>query len=215
MKLCPLCVVGSAAAVALAAVATVNLAGAGRAEATIENDAIVAASAADAFSVDGVHSMVVFRIKHQGVAYNYGRFNKITGSFSVTKDKPEATSIDVSVDTASVDTANTKRDDHLRSDSFFSAKEFPALTFKSKSAKAGADGMIAVTGDLSYRGKSKEITINVASTGFGSGRGGAQIAGVETTFEIKRSDFGDTYYVKEGALGDDVRITVALEGSKK
>jgi len=215
MKLCPLCVVGSAAAVAVGLFAGANLISVNRAEATVATESSAMTATAGPFTVDPVHASVIFRVKHQGVANFYGRFNKISGTFALDADKPEATTIDVKVDTASVDTANTKRDDHLRSDSFYSVKEFPTLSFKSKSAKAGTDGMIAVTGDLFYRGKTKEITVNVENTGKGAGRGGAEIAGLETTFTIKRSDFGDTYYIKEGALGDDVRITVSLEGGRK
>ena len=209
MKVCPLCIV---AAAGISVIGLLALGGAGmRAEAAAP--AAVATMNEGAFSVDSGHSSVVFRIKHLNVANFYGRFNTVSGSFSVDPAKPEATSIDIKVDANSVDTNSENRDKHLRSQDFVSVKEFADITFKSTSAKKGEGDTIAVTGDLTFRGVTKTVTVPVTHTGQGQGRGGSTVAGFETTFNIKRSDYGMKYMLE--GLSDDVAITVSLEGARK
>ncbi len=169
--------------------------------------------AAGAFDIDAVHSTVIFRIKHQNVAFSYGRFNKMSGSFHIDATDPAKSSLDISVDAASVDTANTGRDKHLTGNDFFSVKEYPAITFKSTTFAKKSEGVYTVTGKLSFHGKTKDITVEVADTGKAPGMKGGEVAGVESTFTIKRSEFGMDYMLK--GLSDDVTLTVALEGTRK
>ncbi|MFG0293757.1 MAG: YceI family protein [Phycisphaerales bacterium JB050] len=169
------------------------------------------AVSADEFVVDGVHSSVVFRIKHGGVAYFYGSFASMEGTFRIDAADPANTMLNVSIETGSVNSNNTRRDGHLKSPDFFNAEQFPKMTFKSTSAEAGADGIVKVTGDLSYRGKTKSITVPIKITGEAeSNRGMRQ--GFHTEFTINRSDFGDTYGVENGALSDKVTLIVSLQG---
>lgn len=165
------------------------------------------------FSVDAVHSSVVFKVRHQGVANFYGRFNDVSGSFLIDPDKPEAGSFDITIAAESVDTNSDNRDKHLRSADFFSAKEFPTITFKSTSMTRTADAAFDVTGDLTLRGTTKPITAKVAYGGTTKGRRG-EVAGIEATFTIKRSDFGVSYMVGPG-LSDEVALIVSLEGERK
>lgn len=179
--------------------------------------AAATANADGAFTIDNVHSTVIWRIKHLGVSYSYGRFDKISGSFIIDPADASKNSIDVTVATDSINSANGKRDEHLKSPDFFSAKEFGTLTFKSKSFKKGAEvngeQSYDVVGELTLLGKTKEITVQVRDTGRGPGMRGGEVSGVETTFTIKRSDFGMNYLVGKG-LSDEVQITVALEGGR-
>lgn len=172
---------------------------------------VEAAPNAAGFKVDPVHSFVNFRCKHLGVSYAYGRFNDISGTFHVDPSTPEAATIDISVKSESVDTNNERRDNHLRSPDFFSAKEFPVISFKSKRSASGTDGKIAVTGDLSFHGVTKEVTVQVEHVGTGPGMRGGTISGFECMFTISRKEFGVSY-MPEG-LGDDVTILVACEGT--
>ncbi len=181
--------------------------------ATAAGAAMVAAQAETPFAIDEVHSTVIFRIKHQGVAFNYGRFNKMTGSFHIDAANPSNSSIDISVDAASVDTANADRDKHLTGNDFFSVKEYPKITFKSTGFTKKSEGVYTVTGKLTFHGKTKDITVEVADTGKGPGMRGGEVAGIETTFTIKRSEFGMDYLLK--GLSDEVNLTVALEGGRK
>jgi polyisoprenoid-binding protein YceI len=166
--------------------------------------------AADTYEIDTAHSIIIFRAKHNGISYNYGRFNEFTGEITMDEDVSKST-VAFEVKTASVDTANKKRDQHLRSSDFFSAKQFPVITFKSTkvSMKEGEEGMLEVTGDLELLGVKKSITMDVEITGKSKGKGGESLIGFESVFTIKRSEFGMTYGA--GVVSDDIRLTVSIE----
>lgn len=167
------------------------------------------------YEIDGVHSAVVFRIKHLGVSYSYGRFNEITGSFVYDDAKPESSSIQVEIATASVDTGHDGRDQHLQSPDFFNAAEFPKITFASKSVKKSKEGRLTVAGDLTLHGVTKPVTADVEFVGAGDRGQMGNKAGFETTFTVKREDFGMTKMLGETGLGNEVRVTVSLEGNLK
>lgn len=149
-----------------------------------------------------------------GITYNYGRFNEFSGKLSIDETDISKSAIEFEVKTASVDTANEKRDQHLRSPDFFSAKQFPVITFKSTkvSMKEGEENMLEVTGDLELLGVKKSITVDVEITGKGKGRQGESLIGFESIFMIKRSEFGMTYGA--GAVSDDIRLTVTIEAKQ-
>src|SRR5437868_12113067 len=96
--------------------------------------------AADSYEIDPVHSMLVFRIKHMDVGMIYGRFNGPTGKFTFDEQNPSASSFQAQVKAADFDTGNEKRDQHVRGPDFFNAREFPTISFKSTSVKAGESG---------------------------------------------------------------------------
>lgn len=211
---CPLRVVGVGLGVAAAAVGGWSVLSCGSSPAPLALAAVTttAEAAADGFKIDAVHSAVIFSIKHQNVAFNYGRFNDISGAFNLDAASPDSSMIDVTVKTDSIDTGNAKRDGHLKSGDFFSAKEFPTLSFKSKSVKKSSDTKFEVAGEITVRGQTKPLTINAELTGTGKGQKG-DVAGMRTTFTIKRSDFGMDFMQGKG-LADEVEITVSLEGGK-
>ena len=164
------------------------------------------------YSVDPVHSTVIFRIKHFGVSYFYGRFNSPTGHFTFDPEKPAESSFEITVKTANVDTHSPRRDGHLKSGDFFNAKQFPEITFKSTSVKKGRGDTLHVTGDLGLHGQTRQITIDLHHVGSRDTRKG-QLCGFETTFTIKRSDFGMTFMLE--GVGDEVTLMIGLEGGKK
>jgi len=168
-------------------------------------------AAVETFKVDPGHSMALFRVMHLGAGAFWGRFDAVSGT--ITTDSATATglSFDISIDVNSVNTASTQRDNHLKSPDFFSAKEFPAMTFKSTSAKKLDGNNYEVAGDLAIRGITKPITAKVLWTGtaeLGMGRR----AGFEATFTIDRGEFGVSYGLDNNALGRQVQVIVALEG---
>ena len=173
------------------------------------------ADAADTYEIDTAHSMILFRAKHSGVSYNYGRFNEFTGKLMIDETDISKSIVEFEVKTASVDTANEKRDQHLRSSDFFSAKQFPVITFKSTkvSMKDGKEDMLEITGDLELLGVKKSITVDVEITGKAKGRQGEPLIGFESIFTIKRSEFGMTYGA--GAVSDDIRLIVTIEAKGK
>lgn len=172
------------------------------------------ADAADTYEIDTAHSMIIFRAKHNGVSYNYGRFNAFTGEITMDADVSK-NMVEFEVKAASVDTGNEKRDQHLRSPDFFSAKQFPVITFKSTKVemKEGEDDVLAVTGDLELLGVKKSITVDVEITGRGTGRQGEALIGFESVFTINRGEFGMTYGA--GAVSDDIRLIVTIEAKQK
>lgn len=168
------------------------------------------------YEIDTVHSMIIFRAKHNGVSYNYGRFNEFSGKIVMTSTDVSGrftpgSMVEFEVKTASVDTGNEKRDQHLRSSDFFSAKQFPVITFKSTEVKAkeGKKDVLEVTGDLELHGVKKSITVDVEITGRAKGRNGESLIGFESIFTIKRSEFGMTYGI--GSVSDEIRLIVSIE----
>lgn len=168
------------------------------------------AAEATKFKIDSGHSSVLFRVKHFGVSNFYGRFNKVSGEITWDAKNPEASSISIEIDAASVDSNDKGRDDHLRNTDFLSAKEFPTISFKSKSVKKKG-AQLELTGDLTLHGVTKSVTTTVDLTGEGETPFGYR-AGFETTFDIKRSEYGVSGV--PGGVGEDVRITVSIEGVK-
>jgi len=168
--------------------------------------------AADTFTVDTVHSAVVFRVKHMNTSNAWGRFNDIAGTFALDESDPSKSLLDFQVKTGSIDTASAARDKHLKSPDFFNAVQFPVISFKSKSVSKGAEGY-DVTGDLTLHGVTKPVKVKVLPVGSGKDPRGTVIAGIDATFTVKQSEFGMSKMV--GPIGDDVWVNVSIEGGKK
>ena len=165
---------------------------------------------ADSFTIDPVHSSLIFRTSHLGVGFIYGRFNTFSGSFAFARD-PAGCSLNVTIEAASVDTNNAARDKHLRSDAFFNVKEFPKITFKSTRVRLVGGKTYEVTGDLTLHGVTRPVTARLERIGSGKDpRTRAVRTGFQTTFTIKRSDFGMKFML--GGIGDEVRVILAAEG---
>ena len=169
--------------------------------------------AAASYKIDGEHAHVVFRISHLGYSYTYGRFNKIGGAFKFSPGDASQNHVKLEIVTESVDTQVAKRDGHLRSPDFFSAKEFPKITFESTSWKAAGDKAFDVAGKLSLHGVTKEITIRVDFVGEGKDPWGNYRTGFESVFTIKRSEYGMKKMLP--AIGDEIRLMISLEGIKQ
>lgn len=167
------------------------------------------AGADQSFTIDGVHSSVMFRIEHMGVCNFYGAFKNVSGTYTLG----QTPAFNIAVKTDSVDTRNADRDTHLKSPDFFNAIEFPEITFKSTGAEKSGETW-KVNGDLTLHGVTKPITVDMkvwpAKT---TPRG--TVSGFETMFTIKRSDYGMDYGVAQGALGDEVSIVIGGEGGAK
>lgn len=211
MKLCPSCVVVATAVVGISAFAFLGgAAPAPTAAAALASSA--AAHAATTFTVDPVHSSVVFKVKHNNVSNFYGRFNKVEGMFNLDAANPSASVLSVTIDADSIDSNNSKRDAHLKTGDFFSTKEFPTITFVGKEFKKAGDTTFEVKGDLTIRGTTKSMTITVEDTGHGAARTGA-VAGVAATFKVNRGDFGVNFMLDKG-ISNEVTLMIGLEGGQ-
>ena len=166
---------------------------------------------ADDYTVDPAHVGVNFKISHLGLSWTFGRFNDISGTFSIDPD-PAKSSFALNIKTESVDTGNAKRDEHLRSPDFFNAKQFPAITFKSTAVKP-TDAGFQVTGDFTLHGVTKPITFLLLGGRKAEFPPGTQRTGYTTELSIKRSDYGFDKF--KDAVGDEVQISISFEGVKK
>lgn len=170
-----------------------------------------AAEGPTTYSIDDVHSMALFRVHHLGAGQFWGLFNSVKGT--ATYDAGKSLSLDVTIDAASIHSGNDKLDQHLMSPDFFDVKEFPSMTFKTLSSTHKGGSMWELSGDMTIRGKTQRVTVPVECTGVSTTRMGAR-AGFEATFTIKRSDYGVSYGVENGSVGDETRIVVSIEGVK-
>jgi len=164
------------------------------------------------YEVDPVHSAIIFRIKHLGVSYFYGRINGPYGEFRFNPDDAGQCALDVKVKARNVDTNNPNRDGHIKSADFLNASQFPEITFKSTAFTASGDTTYKVTGDLTLHGVTKRITVDLEHVGTRDHPRG-RLCGFSTTFTVSRSDFGVSFMPQ--GLGDDVTLMIGLEGKKK
>jgi polyisoprenoid-binding protein YceI len=172
--------------------------------------AVAAPVRADEYGIDAVHSSVGFKIQHLGISWIQGRFNNMSGTFTLDKD-PAKSSFNLTIQADSIDTNNKNRDDHLKGGDFFNAKQYATITFKSTSVKA-VDGGYEVKGDMTMHGETKPISFTL--------KGGKEVdfmgkkrTGFSTELTLKRFDFGMDKF-KE-ALSDEVQVAVSFEGAKK
>lgn len=168
-------------------------------------------AAAAVYTVDAVHSTVIFSVMHMNTGRSYGRFNDVQGTFTVDTAKPEASKVEITIKADSIDTANKGRDDHLKSPDFFDVKQFPTATFRSTKVEKKGDKNWSVTGELALHGVKKEVTIPLELTGEGKGRNGEALIGFHGTFSIQRSAYGMEY--GKGNLGDQVDLIVSVEAA--
>jgi polyisoprenoid-binding protein YceI len=168
---------------------------------------------ADDYKSDPVHSAVVFSIHHFNAGYVFGTFIGPTGTVSYDASDATKSSFDLTVNVDSLDTRQQNRDNDLKGPDFFDVKQFPTMTFKSTSVKKTSDTQLEVTGDLTLHGQTKSVTIPMDLTGIAKTPQGDTRIGFETQFSINRSDYGMGY--EAPAIGDEVRIIVAVEGIKQ
>ena len=171
-----------------------------------------AATAADVYAFDPVHSSISFKTQHLDISWIHGRFNEAEGKFSIDKENPAKSTFELSIKADSVDTANKARDDHLRQPDYFDTKQFPTIDFKSTSVKP-IKGGYEVTGDFTMHGKTKKITINLLG-GKEKEFMGTKRIGFSTELSVKRSDYGfDKSQI--GLIGDEALIYIDCEGMRK
>jgi polyisoprenoid-binding protein YceI len=154
-------------------------------------------------------SKVAFSISHL-TNRAHGKFQKFDGTLSFVKDKPEACHVQFRVDTASIDTGNSGRDENLRGKEYFSVAEFPSMTFESKAFKKVGNNKYMVTGPITIKGRSKNISVPVTLTKTGTTWAtGEDVLRFTGNFEVDRTEFG----VGEASslLGSEVAITLDVE----
>ena len=176
-----------------------------------------ASGAPGAYTIEGDHAYVIWRIKHMDVGQSYGRFDKVSGTITFDEADLAASSVVIQIDPASVSTGSQKRDDHLKSPDFFNVAQFPAMSFKSTSVKKVDDTHFDVAGDLTMHGVTNPVTIRMEKTGAGKDPekwGGKSRIGFEGGLIVQRSKWGMTTPIGPGSTSDDVHMTIAVEALK-
>lgn len=166
------------------------------------------AAAAETYDIDPVHSVVVFRTNHLGFADFLGRFNDISGEFTLDGAKG---SVEVEIAASSVDTGNDQRDKHLESPDFLNALQFPSITFKSEKAVKKGDKW-TVRGDLTLHGVTRPVEVELEQGRTGEFRGKTR-TGFNGSFTIQRSDFGMDYMLE--GIGDEIELMLGFEGVRR
>ncbi len=170
------------------------------------------------WKIDPAHSEVSFKVKHLVVSTVTGHFGQFDAT--ITSEKEDFTDAIVSfeADVNSVNTKNEQRDIHLKSTDFFDAARHPKMSFVSKSVKRTSDYELQVTGDLTMRGVTKEITLDVIYNGTVAGFGGVQVAGFEIRSRLNRFDFGLQWSALTETGGvvvsNEVKIEILAEFTK-
>lgn len=141
------------------------------------------------YSIDPAHSEIDFSVRHMMFAKVRGQFVKWTANLGYDAANPAKSTIEVEVATASIDTRDAQRDGHLRSGDFFDAEKFPKMIFKSKRIEGGGKHF-KVTGDLTIRDVTKEVTLDVEQTGSGKDPWGNDRLGFSAKGAINRSEWG-------------------------
>lgn len=164
-------------------------------------------------TIDKTHSEALFQVRHL-VTKVRGRFKDFAGTIQLDEAKPENTSVTFTLQTASIDTDTSDRDTHLKSEDFFFVEKYPAIDFKSTRVTKTGD-VYSVTGGLTIRGVTKEITIPVTSLGTAKDPWGNLKAGFEAETTINRKDFGLNWNaaLETGGflVGDEVKITLNIQ----
>ena len=178
----------------------------------------LALGASSTWQIDPAHTHAIFGVRHLVISTVKGEFGKTTGTLvlddaDVTKSKVEAT-----IDATTVNTREPKRDEHLRSPDFFDVAKHPTLTFKSTKVEKAGEGKLRVAGDLTIRGVTKSVTLDVSGpTQEIKDPWGNAKRGVSATTKINRKDFGLAWSktIEAGpVVGDEVTIEIEAELAK-
>ena len=171
------------------------------------------AYAAETYKVDSAHTYILFRVKHLGIGYSYGRIVNPTGTFTFDDSTATNGTIEMQVQTNSIFTGIEKRDSHLKSPDFFNVEKHPLISFKSTSFKKISENTYEISGDLTLIDKTRPITTKAYQTGVGKDPYGKYRRGFETSFTIKRSEFGMDFMLS--GISDEVNLTVSIEGIRQ
>jgi len=165
--------------------------------------------AADEYTIDPVHSSANFAVKHLLVSTVRGRFSELSGTVSYDEKDPSKSSVVAIIKTASVNTDNQKRDTHLRSADFFEADKYPEIRFESTKVEKAGDGELTVTGNLTMKGVTRQITLPVTLAK--AEASGKMRLGVETGTRLNRFDYNVSFDPTGTTVGKEITIEINLE----
>ncbi len=167
------------------------------------------------WQVDTAHTHIGFVARHMMITKVRGEFSKYDIEVDYNEDNPALSSVSATIYTDSVNTRDERRDGHLRSADFFDAANHPAMTFRSTRVEALPNGHGRLIGDLTIRGVTREVVLDVDYNGQAKSPWGTTSAGFTASTKINRKDWGLNWNValETGGLlvGDEVKIDIELE----
>ncbi|MDO4904507.1 MAG: YceI family protein [Lautropia sp.] len=170
-----------------------------------------ALAAPKTYVIDPTHTFPSFSYNHMGLSVQQSRFNATSGKV-VFDPQAKTGSVEIEIDMASVDTGSDAFNDHIRGADFFDVAKFPKATFKSTAVKFDGDTPVAVDGDLTIKGVTKPVTLEIAAfTQKEHPMKRKDSIGANAHTKIKRSEFNAGKYAP--AVSDEVLIQIALEAS--
>jgi polyisoprenoid-binding protein YceI len=168
--------------------------------------------------IDPHHSLAEFSARHMMLSKVRGRFTGVSGTIVDAADDPKYSSVKADIDVTTLITGDPQRDEHLRSPDFFDVDNHPKIAFESRRV-SGSREHFTVTGDLTIRGQTREVTLDVTFNGVGTNPLGLAVAGFTAETHINRKDFGLNWNMALEAggflVGDDIRIDIELEAVRQ
>lgn len=178
--------------------------------------AALAADGGGQYKIDPAHSQATFKVKHLGISWVTGRFDKLQGSFEYNPENLSESKVEAAIEAASVDTDVQQRDDHLRSPDFFDVATYPEIKFVSKEVRGGEGDKFQIVGDLTIHGVTRPVTLDSELGGTVKDPWGNLRAAFSGSTTINRKDFGLTWNkaLEAGGLlvGEEVHIQLSVEG---
>ena len=167
------------------------------------------------YTIDPEHSFANWKIRHV-VSKTSGTIPDMTGEMVINLDDMSQSKINVEMSLLKIDSDHKKRDNHIQEKKFLNTSVFPTITFNSTNIVMKDDTNGVVSGTLAMGGVEKTLAIPFTLLGFGADPWGGYRVGLEGNIDLKASDFGYTWGVKENsALGDKIEINLLLEGIKQ
>jgi len=170
------------------------------------------------WNIDATHSSINFTARHMVISKVRGRFDRYEGTLELDEDLSRS-NVAVSIDAASIDTGTAQRDEHLRSPDFFDVEKFPKLVFRSTRVEVISKDHLRVTGALTIRDVTREVTLDVETAGQGKDPWGNERVGFVAKTSLDRKDFGLTWnqVLEAGGVlvGDRIDVELDVQAVKK
>jgi polyisoprenoid-binding protein YceI len=183
------------------------------AAATIATLGSTAFAAPETFAIDGTHSFPRFSYSHLGYSTQLSRFNKTSGKIVLDKEAKTGT-VDVLIDMKSVDTGFAVFDEHIQGEDFLDTGKFPTATFKSTKVRFEGDKPVAIEGNLTIKGVTRPVTLNVSSfQRMPHPMMKRDAIGANASTKISRTEFNAGKHAPY--VGDEVTIDIAVEAVKE
>jgi polyisoprenoid-binding protein YceI len=167
------------------------------------------------WTIDPAHTEIGFAVRHLMLSTVRGRFGAVTGAVTVDEKNPTSAKADVTIDVSSIDTRQEMRDNHLRSPDFFDVAKYPTMHFVSKRIEGDVARKFRVIGDLTIKGMTREVALDVTLEGRAIDPWGNDRAGFSATGRLNRSDFGLTWNqaLETGGVvvGDEIKLSIDAE----